>query len=72
MGPEIDDGREAKIVVKRLWVEIGMLKAILLKAQRGTWRDILFLREYKNYHYSKAETLLCQQRSVKSRLCFFQ
>lgn len=34
MGPEIHDGREAKIVVKRLWVEIGMLKAILLKAQR--------------------------------------
>ena len=53
MGPEIDDGREAKIVVKRLWVEIGMLKAILLKAQRETWRDILFLREYKNYHKQK-------------------
>ena len=50
MGPEIDDGREAQMVVKRLWVEIGMLKAILLKAQRETWRDILFLREYKNYH----------------------
>lgn len=48
MGPEIHDGREAKIVVKRLWVEIGMLKAILLEGSE-TWRDILFLREYKNY-----------------------
>ena len=68
MGPEIHDGREAKIVVKRLWVEIGMLKAILLKAQRETWREILFLREYKNYH----KEMLVEIWMLKSNLVKFQ
>ena len=69
MGPEIHDGREAKIVVKRLWVGIGMLKAIFLKAQRERTGERFFFLESTKIIIKR---MLVEIWMLKSNLVKFQ